>query len=921
MEIFNRDHSFPTHGSLAGLPPQAIATRKKDKKWKEDCLDALEMIGLRQYEVNAMYDDYYLMADGKLSFMELADVIPQLKDVQKIRSDIHIPSFLKHYDIIGGIVNAFEGWLTNLQDKYTVNEVGDLAISEYEEAMSTLVRRNLQEKWDMILNQKLLEAGLDPEYNNFETEEQRQAYAQQIASAKESMTPDDIKSFMTTRWKTQASYWGDHTLESDRGRFYMDDMDRENFRDYLLTGKMFRNHFVGFDYYRPEVWSAREVFHPVNDKYPQYGSYIGRVHFFEGTDLIARYGHKMTAKQKREIMGGEDTYNGWSTEDGDFRGYKKRKFSLSNMYENEVIPWRGYHDYKAIVNAEDYFGVPMGEYRRLDADPNAPSIPRFMPRFHPFGYFNSPFSTRGNDIINPRLYRAVEAYWVSMKPIYLVTYQTETGLVTQEIVTDELLKDFLKENGIKKMTRVMDDAIHEPEVNTYVLEYVPEVRFGVKITGGNLFDRAIYIGGDPIPHQIHGDSSLYDYIIPVAGFVGPSLVDRIQPYQMLYNLAMNQLYNVAEKEIGKFFLGDLGFIPSEYKDMVDKKGALATFMQIVKSVSFMGVGGNDGNDPYRNPQMSSIYNQFGVYDLTNTDQLRSRMEIASYAYQMAYRMIGISEQAIGQSTRYETSTGVKQGVNATMLQTQIYFNNFDSFKKRCLDIHLATAQVCQKEGYDWTVMYRNSDLSLVYVNLSDKTLSLRHLNVLAVANSKKRLELESMKQYILQTNTLGNDLLDLTRMMSANSSVEMNQIARDARAHAEEIQNRQFQQQQQLQQQQAEAERAAREDEYQKEKELVIIKGEYDLRGKSLTAAGQAARTQDNAVGMDFVKDMADRQIKQEELDTRRDELSSRERMADADRRSREEIERRKLELKEKEIEARNKRTDTDRFTSIINKN
>ena len=193
----------------------------------------MEMIGLRQYEVNAMYDDYYLMADGKLSFMELADVIPQLKDVQKIRSDIHIPSFLKHYDIIGGIVNAFEGWLTNLQDKYTVNEVGDLAISEYEEAMSTLVRRNLQEKWDMILNQRLLEAGLDPEYNNFETEEQRQAYAQQIASAKESMTPDDIKNFMTTRWKTQASYWGDHTLESDRGRFYMDDMDRENFRDYL----------------------------------------------------------------------------------------------------------------------------------------------------------------------------------------------------------------------------------------------------------------------------------------------------------------------------------------------------------------------------------------------------------------------------------------------------------------------------------------------------------------------------------------------------------------------------------------------------------------------------------------------------------------------------------------------------------------
>lgn len=66
-----------------------------------------------------------------------------------------------------------------------------------------------------------------------------------------------------------------------------------------------------------------------------------------------------------------------------------------------------------------------------------------------------------------------------------------------------------------------------------------------------------------------------------------------------------------------------------------------------------------------------------------------------------------------------------------MLQTQTYFNDFDDFKKRTLDIHLAVAQVCQKEGYDWTVMYRNSDLSLAYISLTDNSLSLRHLNVMA----------------------------------------------------------------------------------------------------------------------------------------------------------------------------------------------
>ena len=65
-------------------------------------------------------------------------------------------------------------------------------------------------------------------------------------------------------------------------------------------------------------------------------------------------------------------------------------------------------------------------------------------------------------------------------------------------------------------------------------------------------DKPIYIGGDPIPHQIHGDSSLYDYVIPVSGFIGTSLADRIQPFQMMYNLAMNQLYNTPRRRSVSF---------------------------------------------------------------------------------------------------------------------------------------------------------------------------------------------------------------------------------------------------------------------------------------------------------------------------------------------------------------------------------
>lgn len=52
------------------------------------------------------------------------------------------------------------------------------------------------------------------------------------------------------------------------------------------------------------------------------------------------------------------------------------------------------------------------------------------------------------------------------------------------MVTDELLQDFLQENGIKKITRTMSKGMENPEINTYFVDYVPQVRYGVKISGG-----------------------------------------------------------------------------------------------------------------------------------------------------------------------------------------------------------------------------------------------------------------------------------------------------------------------------------------------------------------------------------------------------------------------------------------------------
>ena len=58
---------------------------------------------------------------------------------------------------------------------------------------------------------------------------------------------------------------------------------------------------------------------------------------------------------------------------------RKKKPSITGMYENEVVPWKGYHDYESIVAAEDYYGVPMGEYHTFGPDGEEHTQPRFLP--------------------------------------------------------------------------------------------------------------------------------------------------------------------------------------------------------------------------------------------------------------------------------------------------------------------------------------------------------------------------------------------------------------------------------------------------------------------------------------------------------------------------------------------------------------
>ena len=65
---------------------------------------------------------------------------------------------------------------------------------------------------------------------------------------------------MNSEWKPIYIEWAEQTIEEGETRFQMDELYRDLFRDYLITGRCFMHWRIGHDYYKPERWSPLNTF-------------------------------------------------------------------------------------------------------------------------------------------------------------------------------------------------------------------------------------------------------------------------------------------------------------------------------------------------------------------------------------------------------------------------------------------------------------------------------------------------------------------------------------------------------------------------------------------------------------------------------------------------------------------------------------
>lgn len=401
--------------------------------------------------------------------------------------------------------------------------------------------------------------------------------------------------------------------------------------------------------------------------------------------------------------------------------------------------------------------------------------------FDPANLFNGditssllPYDLAGN-------VRVLRMYWKSKRAILKVkSYDPETG---------EEVYNFFPENYIVDKDRGEEAErfwINEAWEGTMI----GDVKDGIFV---NMRPRLIQYNRLSNPSRCHFGiiGSIYN-LNDTRPF---SLVDKMKPYNYLYDVIHDRLNKAIANNWGDILEMDLSKVPKGWTIEKWIYYAKINHLAVIDSFKEGTMGASTGKlaGALNNAGKGMISTNIGNYIQQQINLLEFiKMEMAEVA--------GITKQREGQVSNRETVGGVERATLQSSHITEWLFMIHDDVKRRALECFLETAKIALK-GRNKKFQYILSDTSLRVMDIDGDEFAENDYG-LVVDNSQGTQELQqqldTLAQAALQTQTLS--FSTITKLHTSSSLAEKQRlIEKDEKA----IQERQAQaQQQQLETQQ-----------------------------------------------------------------------------------------------------------------------
>ena len=767
-------------------PLQFLSNKDKDEEWAAWNLDWLEWNGLKQIRRNARrLMKNYKLAKGVIDRTDyIVEENNEYKDIVELLTAEDASALeLKFYPIIPNVINVLVAEFAKRSTKLTYRAVDEFSYNEMLEEKRKMVEETLLADAQMKIVTALLEQGLDPN-----SEE-----AQQQTSPENLKTLPEIEAFFKKDYRSMIEQWASHQHKVDVEKFNMDELEERGFRDMLITDREFWHFNMMEDDYEVELWNPVVTFyHKSPDaRYISQGNWVGKIDMFTVSDVIDKFGYIMSEEQLKALEAVYPIRSG---------GY------IVGGYQNDST----YYD--ATKSHEWNTNMPSLAYRQYTTA-RANSI------------------TDGGDIINQilsqgedyfdqgtaYLLRVTQAYWKSQRKVGHLTKITEDGQVTNEVVTEdyEITDKPIYDTRLFK-NKTKDNLAFGEHIDWI---WINEVWGGIKI-GPNIPSfwgmnnpggfSPIYIGIQrnkigPLKFQFKGDQSLYGCKLPVEGAVfsdrntkSTALIDLMKPYQIGYNIVNNQIADILVDELGTIIMLDQNTLPKHSLGEDWGKGNYAKAYVAMKNFQMLPL-----DTSITNTENSLNFQHFQKLDLSQTERLMSRVNLANHFKNQAYEVIGVNPQRMGQQLSQMTATGVEQATASSYAQTEIFFiQHCDYLMPRVHQMRTDLAQYYNATKPSARLTYTTSADEKVNFEINGTDLLMRDLNIFCSTTANHRAVLEQLKQMAMQNNTTGASIYDLGKIVQSDSIAELNNALKSSEEKQTEQKQQEMQQQQQMQEQQ-----------------------------------------------------------------------------------------------------------------------
>jgi hypothetical protein len=371
-------------------------------------------------------------------------------------------------------------------------------------------------------------------------------------------------------------------------------------------------------------------------------------------------------------------------------------------------------------------------------------------------------------------YVVVRSYWISKKKIGKVIYLDEMGNEQSQLVDENYKSGML------------------PTQQSLEWGWINQWYQGVKI-GPDIYHVK--------PYNLLPYCPIIGQTFEVKNTEAKSLVDMMKPFQVLYNVCMNQLYKLLEKEVGKVQLMSIRHIPIP-KDG-DAQDALDIWEMEARNRGVVFV-----DDSPENLKSPSSFNQYTSLDLTRTQEIQARYTLAQQLKNECWELIGMSRQRLGAIQASESATATNAAITQSYAQTEPLFVAHEYIMGQLYQSIIDAALYVESSKPQSTISYVNSEGESAFVSVNGSDLRFRDLKIFLTNRPEDKQmfnEIRGLSQAVLQN---GGSLHDIIELYSTNSIRQMKKVFKTLKSRQEELEVTKLQQQQQQldqQQQQAEA--------------------------------------------------------------------------------------------------------------------